>query len=93
MPIRRGHTLVVPKAHFMRLSDLPEAQAGALGAAVSKVCNALVKGTTQRMKRKTKLTPTMIALDHTALNVVCNQEYAQAVPHVRLGYMFDAFLC
>ncbi|KIJ54908.1 hypothetical protein M422DRAFT_73658 [Sphaerobolus stellatus SS14] len=22
------------------------------------------------------------ALDHTALNVVCNQEYAQAVPHV-----------
>ncbi|KAL1704610.1 hypothetical protein EV121DRAFT_259375 [Schizophyllum commune] len=43
MPIRRGHTLVVPKAHFMRLSDLPEAQAGALGAAVSKVCNALVK--------------------------------------------------
>ena len=44
MPIRRGHTLVVPKAHFMRLSDLPEAQAGALGAAVSKVCNALVKG-------------------------------------------------
>ncbi|KAL1686856.1 HIT-like domain-containing protein [Schizophyllum commune] len=65
MPIRRGHTLVVPKAHFMRLSDLPEAQAGALGAAVSKVCNALVK-----------------ALDHTALNVVCNQEYAQAVPHV-----------
>ena len=44
MPIRRGHILVVPKAHFMRLSDLPEAQAGALGAAVSKVCNALVKG-------------------------------------------------
>ncbi|KAL1736892.1 hypothetical protein EV714DRAFT_232834 [Schizophyllum commune] len=57
---------------------------GALGAAVSKVCNALVKGTTQRMKRKTELTPTMIALDHTALNVVCNQEYAQAVPHAQI---------
>jgi hypothetical protein len=25
------------------------------------------------------------ALDNTALNVVCNQEYAQAVPHVRLN--------
>ena len=24
------------------------------------------------------------ALEHTALNVVCNQEYAQAVPHVRI---------
>lgn len=24
-----------------------------------------------------------LALDNTALNVVCNQEYAQAVPHVR----------
>ncbi|KAL1742032.1 HIT-like domain-containing protein [Schizophyllum fasciatum] len=65
MPIRKGHTLVVPKVHFMRLSDLPEEYAGALGAAVSRVCNALVQ-----------------ALDHTALNVVCNQEYAQAVPHV-----------
>ncbi|TRM61138.1 HIT-like domain-containing protein [Schizophyllum amplum] len=65
MPIRRGHVLVVPKAHFMRLSDLPEEDASALGAAVSKVCKALVN-----------------ALEHSALNVVCNQEYAQAVPHV-----------
>ena len=24
-----------------------------------------------------------VAVDNTALNVVCNQEYAQVVPHVR----------
>ncbi|KAF5337483.1 hypothetical protein D9758_013606 [Tetrapyrgos nigripes] len=65
MPLRRGHTLVIPKIHFSRLSDLPPEYAAALGEAVSKVANALTK-----------------ALGNTALNVVCNQEYAQAVPHV-----------
>ncbi|KAK7048155.1 HIT-like protein [Favolaschia claudopus] len=65
LPLRRGHTLVIPKAHFSRLSELPEEYASAVGMAVTKVAHALTK-----------------ALDNTALNVVCNQEYAQAVPHV-----------
>ena len=26
---------------------------------------------------------TCVAVDNTALNVVCNQEYAQVIPHVR----------
>ncbi|ESK85000.1 histidine triad protein [Moniliophthora roreri MCA 2997] len=65
MPLRPGHTLVVPKIHCSRLSELPSEYAAAVGEAVSKVAHALTK-----------------ALDNTALNVVCNQEYAQAVPHV-----------
>ncbi|KAF8517420.1 HIT-like protein [Hysterangium stoloniferum] len=65
LPIRRGHLLVIPKPHYQRLSDLPPHIASALGAAVSKVANALTQ-----------------AINSTALNVVCNQEYAQAVPHV-----------
>ncbi|KAG7088614.1 hypothetical protein E1B28_012588 [Marasmius oreades] len=65
MPLRPGHTLVVPKFHCPRVSELPSEFAAAVGEAVSKIANALTK-----------------ALDHTALNVVCNQEYAQAVPHV-----------
>jgi len=65
MPLRRGHTLVIPKAHFSRLSELPGDVASAVGEAVSKVAHALTK-----------------ALNNTGLNVVCNQEYAQAVPHV-----------
>jgi hypothetical protein len=28
----------------------------------------------------------LVAVDNTALNVVCNQEYAQVVPHVRLAF-------
>ncbi|GJJ15733.1 hypothetical protein Clacol_010011 [Clathrus columnatus] len=48
-----------------RVSELPPNIAAAVGAAVSKVANALTK-----------------ALNNTALNIVCNQEYAQAVPHV-----------
>ncbi|KAF9534513.1 HIT-like protein [Crepidotus variabilis] len=65
LPLRRGHTLVIPKVHIPRLSDLPPEYASALGMAVSKVAKALTQ-----------------ALDNTGLNVVCNQDYAQAVPHV-----------
>ncbi|KAJ7366585.1 HIT-like protein [Mycena albidolilacea] len=65
LPLRKGHTLVIPKAHFSRLSELPPEYAAAVGLAVTKVAHALTQ-----------------ALDNTALNVVCNQEYAQAVPHV-----------
>ncbi|EGN98026.1 hypothetical protein SERLA73DRAFT_91215 [Serpula lacrymans var. lacrymans S7.3] len=65
LPLRPGHTLVIPKIHCPRLSDLPPDFAAAVGQAVSKVAHALTQ-----------------ALDNTALNVVCNQEYAQAVPHV-----------
>ncbi|KAJ7644326.1 HIT-like protein [Roridomyces roridus] len=65
LPLRRGHTLVIPKVHYSRLSELPADLAAATGEAVSKVAHALT-----------------LALDNTALNVVCNQEYAQAVPHV-----------
>ncbi|KAF8918865.1 HIT-like protein [Mucidula mucida] len=65
LPLREGHALVIPKAHYSRLSELPEDYAAAAGVAVSKVANALT-----------------LALDNTGLNVVCNQEYAQAVPHV-----------
>ncbi|KAF8158250.1 HIT-like protein [Crassisporium funariophilum] len=68
LPLRAGHTLVIPKAHISRLSDLPPELASALGEAVSKVADDLPK--------------VSIALDNTGLNVVCNQEYAQAVPHV-----------
>ncbi|KAG1809704.1 HIT-like domain-containing protein [Suillus subaureus] len=65
LPLRRGHTLVIPKAHYSRVSELPPEYASAVGQAVTRVANGLTK-----------------ALDNTALNVVCNQEYAQAVPHV-----------
>ncbi|KAK0201985.1 HIT-like protein [Desarmillaria ectypa] len=65
LPLRKGHTLVIPKVHYARLSELPPEFAAALGAGVTKIARALTQ-----------------ALDNTALNVVCNQEYAQAVPHV-----------
>ncbi|KAH7926448.1 HIT-like protein [Leucogyrophana mollusca] len=65
LPLRPGHTLVIPKAHYSRLSELPPEFAAAIGEAVTKVAHALTQ-----------------AMDNTALNVVCNQEYAQAVPHV-----------
>ncbi|KAJ7729696.1 HIT-like protein [Mycena maculata] len=65
LPLRRGHTLIIPKTHFSRLSELPPLFAAAVGEAVTKVAHALT-----------------LALDNTGLNVVCNQEYAQAVPHV-----------
>jgi diadenosine tetraphosphate (Ap4A) HIT family hydrolase len=65
LPLRPGHTLVVPKFHCARVSELPPEYAGSVGKAISRISNALTK-----------------AVDNTALNVVCNQEYAQVVPHV-----------
>jgi len=65
LPLRPGHTLVVPKIHCSRVSELPPEYAASVGKAISRLSNALTK-----------------AVDNTALNVVCNQEYAQVVPHV-----------
>ncbi|KAF5360620.1 hypothetical protein D9756_004829 [Leucocoprinus leucothites] len=65
LPLRPGHTLVIPKTHISRLSELPPELAAAVGRAVSRVAKALTEAT-----------------GNTGLNVVCNQEYAQAVPHV-----------
>jgi diadenosine tetraphosphate (Ap4A) HIT family hydrolase len=50
LPLRRGHTLVVTKAHVPRLSDLSPELARAIGEAVSKVAQALTLG---------KLSPTI----------------------------------
>ncbi|KIJ07740.1 hypothetical protein PAXINDRAFT_173320 [Paxillus involutus ATCC 200175] len=65
LPLRAGHTLVIPKTHISRVSELPAEIAAAVGEAVSKVAHSLTE-----------------ALENTALNIVCNQEYAQSVPHV-----------
>ncbi|KAF8270805.1 HIT-like protein [Lactarius quietus] len=65
LPLRPGHTLVVPKFHCARVSELPLEYAASVGKAITKISSALTK-----------------AVDNTALNVVCNQEYAQVVPHV-----------
>jgi len=65
LPIRPGHTLVVPKIHCPKLSDLPAEYGRAVGEALSIVAHAITGAT-----------------DHPDLNVVCNQGYGQAVPHV-----------
>ena len=37
--------LVIPKAHYSRLSELPEEFASAVGVTLTKVANALTQGT------------------------------------------------
>lgn len=44
LPLRKGHTLVIPKAHYSRVSELPPEYAAAAGVAISHVANALTKG-------------------------------------------------
>lgn len=82
-PLRPGHTLVIPKVHQKYISELPEDYAAALGLVVTRVAKALTKG---RPTDKTawycfRLT-CVVVLENPGLNVVGNQEYAQAVPHV-----------
>lgn len=44
LPLRPGHTLVIPKIHVSRVSELPKEYAAAIGDAVTKVANALTGG-------------------------------------------------
>ncbi|KAI0947473.1 hypothetical protein AcW1_007693 [Taiwanofungus camphoratus] len=67
LPLRAGHTLVIPKIHYSRVSELP-----------AEFAAASLKG----MKGSKADHEKQLATQNTGLNVVCNQEYAQAVPHV-----------
>jgi hypothetical protein len=91
LPLRPGHTLIVPKIHCSRVSELPQEYAAAVGKAISRISNALTKGASlpnhDLSTYAVSLTMLqLVAVDNTALNVVCNQEYAQVVPHVRLAF-------
>jgi len=44
LPIRPGHTLLVPKAHYPRLIDLPPELGSALGIGLIKIGDAVTKG-------------------------------------------------
>lgn len=44
LPMRPGHTLLVPKAHYARLADLPEDLGAKMGAALPKVVKAVCEG-------------------------------------------------
>ncbi|TDL17707.1 HIT-like protein [Rickenella mellea] len=86
LPLRPGHVLVMPKAHCSRLSELPTELAAAVGEAVTKIAGGLVKGMdciAQGLRNPADPSPVQLpVMANSALNVVCNQEYAQAVPHV-----------
>jgi histidine triad (HIT) family protein len=44
-PVSQGHTLLVPRAHHPRLSDLPDALSGAVGSLLPALCRAVAKAT------------------------------------------------
>lgn len=89
LPLRPGHTLIIPKTHISHVSNLPPEVAAAMGTAVSKVAKALTQGRCGFMMW-TRMNSCLwfSASQNTALNIVCNQEYAQSVPHVRIQMVF-----
>lgn len=44
-PVRPGHTLIIPKAHYPQILDVPQDLAGPLLLATQKVGHALMKAT------------------------------------------------
>ena len=44
-PIAKGHTLVIPKAHYETMLDIPADELQTLAANVQKVARAVVRGT------------------------------------------------
>ena len=59
-----------------------KSSASAVGVTLAKVASALTQGTLwKHLDPSGSFIVNVIAIDNTALNVVRNQEYAQAVPH------------
>ncbi|KAK9899414.1 HIT-like protein [Cystobasidium minutum MCA 4210] len=48
LPIRRGHTLLVPKEHHERLTDLPDAFSAEMGRILPRLCRAVCNATDQK---------------------------------------------
>lgn len=44
-PVNLGHTLVVPKQHFVNIFDIPEATASQIGPVIKKLSQAVKDGT------------------------------------------------
>lgn len=96
LPLRRGHTLVVPKKHVEQVSHLDQQTAAWLSNALVQTTRAVGKGefhvrTESHAKRGLTglvshclLLANGTALDDERLQVITNQIYAQLVPHVSL---------
>lgn len=44
-PIDKGHTLVVPKQHYEKITDMPEEMVGILFSKIPKIAQAIMKTT------------------------------------------------
>lgn len=44
-PIDKGHTLVVPKQHYEKITDMPEDMVGVLFSKIPKIAHAIMKTT------------------------------------------------
>lgn len=44
-PIDKGHTLVVPKQHYEKITDMPEGMVGILFSKIPKIAQAIMKTT------------------------------------------------
>lgn len=44
-PIDKGHTLVVPKHHYEKITDMPEEKVGVLFSKIPKIAQAIMKTT------------------------------------------------
>lgn len=44
-PIDKGHTLVVPKQHYEKITDMPEEKVGILFSKIPKIAQAIMKTT------------------------------------------------
>lgn len=44
-PIDKGHTLVVPKQHYEKITDMPEDKVGVLFSKIPKIAQAIMKTT------------------------------------------------
>lgn len=44
-PIDKGHTLVVPKQHYEKITDMPEEKVGVLFSKIPKIAQAIMKTT------------------------------------------------
>lgn len=80
-----GHTLVIPKIHVARLSDLSHVHGAALAKGITDVARAMEKGVFPSRYLR-------VAFHITGLQVASNQVYAQTVDHVCRSLLIPRFI-
>lgn len=82
-PLSRGHTLVIPKKRYVKLDELPEDVASALGKALPRIAKAVIAatGATAYNILQNNGQPAGQAIPHVHFHIIPKYADGSGLPH------------